>query len=462
MPIMANTRARTYSPYDDWGVDSRGREVNALGQHRTIGYSPSRTPSRGFSGLNEHYARQNYGGTRQAIDNFANDARKAGELVGKDGGRMLDTWENRGYKTHLSDQNPYVAPAAPDVANKPVATPVPPAAGAGQTPPTAPPTAPVAPQGAPAVPTLPPGAPSAENQRFADQPAPKNSVDEGVIAGEGDGPEVDGTGDGGDGGESSPPSQEPVTPLNSAEKKVEELNKFANAPIGATPSRAAASPYRDPDLPMNPGQIQNRLVGGPAAPAATSAPPAAATRSAASPYQDPRAQNVAGAKADGSFAGIRDQYNSGFGDTANWMDAEGNISVDKDVLGAINRAKLQPVADEIAARRDFARGEAPVQYTNPMEGPNANEMNPAPIRAEKMNPYGTATATYGSTPPAGGTMKDAMGRAVPTTPYLKEQSEVQDTKFGAMPSSTVPLGQDDAEQYRAIARGGKIPRSSKA
>lgn len=189
-------------------------------------------------------------------------------------------------------------------------------------------------------------------------------------------------------------------------------------------------------------------------------PQPVSNRASTNPYAS-RADNVAKAKADGSFGGIRDQYNKGFGDTASWMDAKGDISTDQGVLGAINRAKLQPVADEIAARRDFDRGEAPVMFTDPNESPTADEMNPQPRRAVKANPYGTATATFGAPPPGGATTVDNMGRTVPMSPYLRDQSEVQDTKFGAMPS-TVPLGQDDAEQYRAIARGGKIPRSSKA
>lgn len=476
MPIMARTRAQNYDPYSDWQVGADGREVNALGQHKIVGYSPDRTPSRGFNGLNEFNTRQNYGGTRQAIDNFANDARKAGELVGKDGGRMLDTWENRGYKTHLSDQNPYAAP--------------------------------VTPQGTPAVPILPPGAPSAENQRFADRPAPK-----GAAAGEGDGPEVetggseDGGGGGGGGGGGEP--QRPVKPWA-------ELGGFVNDPSSVPAAaaaeagkvasqiassaqedarRSAANPYRDPDLPMNAGQIQSRLIGSPArttspAQASTAAtpPPATTPRSAASPYS--REQNVANAKADGSFGGIRDQYNkNNLMENAHWMDENGGISVDEDIARVNNRSQLQPLADEIAARRDFDRGEAPVQFSDPMAGPNANEINPEPVRATKTNPYGTATATFGGPPTNGGTMKDPLtGNTVPIKQWTSQQSAVQDTKYGPGAAqagenyfgaketpgqvdanryvntaiSAVPLGQDDAEQYRAIARGGKIPRSSKA
>lgn len=454
MPIMARTRAQNYDPYDDWRVGADGRTVNALGQHKIVGYSPDRTPSRGFGGLNEHYARQNYGGTRQAIDNFANDARKAGELVGKDGGRMLDTWENRGYKTHLSNQNPYAAP--------------------------------VAPQGAPAVPILPPGAPSAENQRFANQPAPKGAVDEGVIVGEGDGPEVDGTGEtgdeeggdeeGGDGGGGGQQPQPEPTPEDTGLLKVEmptpnrALTAPTPPPMGNDNSGAAAPWYQgitDSGWGQSAAEdaMQSKL-----------SPQPTGNRVSTNPYMA-RASNVARAMADGSFEGIRDKYNRSNMERGYVMNGAGDIIENKDIQQGYKRSQLQPRADEIAAQRDFARGEAPVQYSDPNTGPNADEMNPAPIRAEKMNPYGTATATYGSTPPTGGTMKDPLtGNTVPIKQWTSQQSAVQDTKYGPgaaqagedyfnpkkIAASTVPLGQDDAEQYRAIARGGKIPRSSKA
>ena len=123
------------------------------------------------------------------------------------------------------------------------------------------------------------------------------------------------------------------------------------------------------------------------------------------------------------------------------------------------RDKWGAGAEEIAARRDFARGEAPVKVTDPNIGPNADEMYPQPLRAEKLNPYGSSTATYGSKPVAGGTMRDHAGRAVSMSPYLQDQSLVQDSKFGKMPDAQKPLGSMDADQFKAIARGGKMPRT---
>ena len=48
---------------------------------------------------------------------------------------------------------------------------------------------------------------------------------------------------------------------------------------------------------------------------------------------------------------------------------------------------------------------------------------------------------------------------VSMSPYLQEQSLVQDSKFGKMPDAQKPLGSMDAEQFKAIARGGKMPRA---
>lgn len=196
--------------------------------------------------------------------------------------------------------------------------------------------------------------------------------------------------------------------------------------------------------------------------------------------------------ADGSFEGIRDSYNRSNMERGYAMNGAGDIIENKDIQQDYNRSQLQPLADEIAARRDFARGEQPVMYDRPGNGVSQDGqglMVPSPIRATKMNPYGTATATYGGLPNGGGTMKDPLtGNTVPIKQWTSQQSAVQDTKYGPGAAqagenyfgaketpgqvdanryvntaiSAVPLGQDDAEQYRAIARGGKIPRSSKA
>lgn len=94
--------------------------------------------------------------------------------------------------------------------------------------------------------------------------------------------------------------------------------------------------------------------------------------------------------------------------------------------------------EEKAAARDFARGEAPVQFNRAPEGAFAGQeslrsqtVRPI-VSATKVNPYGTATATFGPRAPgAGGTMPDPLtGKMVPMKNALAEQSAVQDTKFG--------------------------------
>lgn len=237
-----------------------------------------------------------------------------------------------------------------------------------------------------------------------------------------------------------------------------------------TPNRALIPPTPPPMGNDNSGQaapgyqgIADSGWGQSAAESAMQSRPSpqpVSNRVSSNPYQA-RADNVARAKASGEFDNIRNGYNRDNMEQGYVMNPAGDIIQNKDIQQDYARSQLQPLADEIAARRDFARGEAPVMFTDPNESPTADEMNPQPRRAVKANPYGTATATFGSKPPTGGTMADNMGRTVPMSPYLREQNEVQDTKFGAMPSS-VPLGQNNAKQYRAIARGGKIPRSSKA
>ena len=355
---MAYSRSQQYNPYNDWSLDSRGREVNGLGQHKTVGYSPKRTPSRSFGGLNEHYLRQNYDGSREAIDEAAQEARKSGVLISKDGQRMADTWKNRGYSSR-SDQNPYARPQGP----------------------------------------------TPDQQRWADKAAASK-----LEAGDGQMPEMpdDGSGDG--------------------------------SPAPATkPTRAAANPYFS------------------------------------------RAGNIENAKAAGEFDSVRDKYNADSEGSGYRMDENGTITTlsktdDGTGTSPFARERFGPRAEEIRAQRDFAKGEAPVRFTDPNVGPNADEMNMRPIRAEKINPYGTATATL--TPDGSAPMGDRAtttdpltGKTVPMRQWAADQSAVQATKYGPDAAragkdffnpSKVPLGQDDAEQYRKIARGGKMTGGGKS
>ena len=215
------------------------------------------------------------------------------------------------------------------------------------------------------------------------------------------------------------------------------------------------------------------------------------TRASQNPYFS-RAGNIENAKAAGEFDNVRDKFNNDVNNRGSWMIYDGTIvesSKTDDGTGTspYARERFGPRAEEMRAERDFAKGEAPVRFTDPNVGPNADEMNMRPIRAEKINPYGTATATLtpdGSAAKPGGTMTDPLtGKTVPMRQWAADQSAVQATKYGAGrdasgnlidgPSasqagkeyfnpSKVPLGQDDAEQYRKIARGGKMTGGGKS
>lgn len=279
-------------------------------------------PARGFGGLNEFYLRNNYGGTREGIDRAANEARRSGELVGADGVRRDDTWENRGMGHSQSRQF-------------------------------------VAPQG-----------PTPDQMRWEQAARAKAEADAQAAA-----------------------EQLPVQ---------DTMEGAMNGSGLSAPSRAArANPYT-PNFS--------------------------------------RAGNIANAKAAGEFDQIRQDYNAANAERGMTMDEGGVIRTDPEQQRAFARGQLQPIADEIAAQRDFNRGEAPVSFTPNPNDPNADEM--AVVRAEKINPYGTATATYGGDRKPS-TMVDPMGRTVPMSSYLADQSAVQDSKFGKMMQNGTRGPQED-------------------
>lgn len=155
-----------------------------------------------------------------------------------------------------------------------------------------------------------------------------------------------------------------------------------------------------------------------------------------------RSALVQGAQKSGDFARVRDQYNTAAVGTGNHMDEMGNITPlsktggGPDGTSAFAQDKWGAAAEDIRARRDFARGEAPVQFTKAPAGGFAgqesmrSQTTQPVISATKMNPYGSATATYGPRAPGqGGTMTDPLtGKNVPMKEYLPQQSAVQDTK----------------------------------
>lgn len=150
-----------------------------------------------------------------------------------------------------------------------------------------------------------------------------------------------------------------------------------------------------------------------------------------------RSALVQGAKMSGDFKRVRDQYNTAAVGTGKRMDEMGNIKpLSKQASGPegtseFARDKWGAAAEDIRARRDFARGEAPVQRTS-----TGTKDDPWASTATKVNPYGTAKATFsGPARTSGGTMTDPLtGKQVPMKDYLAQQSAVQDTKYGRMPT----------------------------
>lgn len=177
------------------------------------------------------------------------------------------------------------------------------------------------------------------------------------------------------------------------------------------------------------------------------------TATAGAPSNFSRAALIEGAKKSGEFTDIMNAYNRNAQGTGYRMDKNGNInplskSADDQGTSPFAREVYGPGAQDIAARRDFARGEAPVQKFDPMAGPNADEMNPQPMQFSKMNPYGSATAT--SAPSKGGMMRhEITGKMVPMSPYLAEKRAIQDTK-------NKPLGSQDANRFRDLVRKGRM------
>jgi len=164
------------------------------------------------------------------------------------------------------------------------------------------------------------------------------------------------------------------------------------------------------------------------------------------PLNFSRSALVEGAKQTGDFKKIREGFNtqSAAAQTGMRMNERGvaeplsKTKTGDDGLTPYAREKFGPAMEEKAAARDFARGEAPVQFNRAPEGAFAGQeslrsqtVRPI-VSATKVNPYGTATATFGPRAPgAGGTMTDPLtGKTVPMKSYLAEQSAVQDTKFG--------------------------------
>lgn len=180
----------------------------------------------------------------------------------------------------------------------------------------------------------------------------------------------------------------------------------------------------------------------------------------APPTNFSRAALIEGAKKSGEFADIMNAYNRNAQGTGYRMDKNGNInplskSADDQGTSPFAREVYGPRAQDIATRRDFARGEAPVQQTT---------VNGMPALT-KMNPYGTAIRQDlpASTGVRQGMMPDPLtGKMVPMRQWAADQSAVQATKLG---SNTAQAGQDyfnpQAIQKSLSAQMAQAPQAKK-
>ena len=186
------------------------------------------------------------------------------------------------------------------------------------------------------------------------------------------------------------------------------------------------------------------------------------------PLNFSRSALVEGAKQTGDFKKIREGFNTqskqaGTGMRMNDLGVATPISKTKvgaDGLTPFARERFGPAMEEKAAARDFARGEAPVQFNRAPEGAFAGQeslrsqtVRPI-VSATKVNPYGPATTTFGPRAPgAGGTMPDPLtGKTVPVSGALAEQSAVQKTKE---PGSISGEGYFDPKAIRQSVQKGR-------
>lgn len=189
------------------------------------------------------------------------------------------------------------------------------------------------------------------------------------------------------------------------------------------------------------------------------------TATAGAPSNFSRAALIEGAKKSGEFTDIMNAYNRNAQGTGYRMDKNGNInplskSADAQGTSPFAREVYGPGAQDIAARRDFARGEAPVQFSGPtgssIKGGFADQASMLPFTKQapgtmalKQNPYGSASSSYGL-PSTGSIMKhEITGKMVPMSPYLAEKRAIQDTK-------NKPLGSQDANRFRDLVRKGRM------
>ena len=174
-----------------------------------------------------------------------------------------------------------------------------------------------------------------------------------------------------------------------------------------------------------------------------------------------RSALVQGAKKSGDFARVRDQYNTAAVGTGNRMDKMGNITPlsktggGPDGTSAFAQDKFGAAAEDIRARRDFARRDA-LQETSSRQGrlvPSSAGGRPSlssDYSASFSSKYGSGSGVAGKT---SGAMTDPLtGKTVPMKEYLPQQSAVRDTKE---PGNTSGAGFYDPKKIRSSMKKGK-------
>lgn len=192
------------------------------------------------------------------------------------------------------------------------------------------------------------------------------------------------------------------------------------------------------------------------------------------PYSGTRAQNFQNMLDAGEdFSRIRSDYNreaAGTGYSMGDGKTMGRITYNP-AANTLGREQLQGQIDAKRRAEMAAKGEGAVQRFN-AQGSQANispEMERAGFRqtsgsAFKVNPYGTATATFGEKGP--GMVKDELtGKMVPIIDAVADMKAVQATK-GIDPETGAPMDEKFTEkarkQYFASNSGGKGGKSKAA
>jgi hypothetical protein len=151
------------------------------------------------------------------------------------------------------------------------------------------------------------------------------------------------------------------------------------------------------------------------------------------PLNFSRSALIQGAQKSGEFGKIMEDYNAKAkaAGTGMQMDDRGNINPlskldDGSGTSPFARATLGAGAEDIRARRDFNRGES-------LDKSVSNGVG----TLTKINPYGSAGATYGGKPTGPGMMPDPLtGKMVPMRQWAADQSSVQATKYAPFPAQS--------------------------